>query len=336
MCDSNVILEVKKLKKEFLISKGFFNKNKKYIKAVDDISFKLKKGETLGIVGESGCGKSTMARLILRLIEPSFGEVYFEGKNIFNMTKGEIREFRKKVQIVFQDPAASLNPKMTVKELLEEPLKINFKYNKSQVKEKLDEIIDEVGLDKQSLNKYPCEFSGGQKQRICIARALILRPKVLICDESVSALDVSIQSQIINLLNDLKEKYNMTYIFISHDLSVVKHISNRVGVLYLGKIVELGKVDDIFDRPKHPYTKSLIDAIPIPDPDINNEEIFLKGEVESSRDILKGCKFQCRCRECMEICKRKEPEFEKLDDGSFLACHLKEKDNFSIRKSIVS
>lgn len=321
----NTLLKIENVSKSFSASEGLFFKTNKKVKALDEVSFDIKKGEILGIVGESGCGKSTLGRVILRLLDADSGKVYFEGNDIFSLSKRDMREKRKDMQIVFQDPFASLNPRMRVGELIGEPLKMHGMKDHREINKRVEEIIRLVGLDKYHLKKYPHEFSGGQRQRICIARALILKPKLVICDEAVSALDVSIQSQIINLLNDLKDELGLTYMFISHDLSVVKHISDRVGVMYLGKIVEITSTENIFNEPRHPYTQALISAIPIPDPDIKKERIILKGDMPNPLDIPKGCRFHMRCIHAKEICKKIEPELKINKKDHFTACHLVDK-----------
>ena len=321
--NNDLILEVNNLTKHFPISNGIFGRTKDYLKAVDGISFNIRRGETLGIVGESGCGKSTMARVILRLIEPTDGKVIFDGKSIFNMSKDDIRNLRKDMQIIFQDPFASLNPRMKVGELIEEPLRFHKIGSRGERINKVNRLINMVGLDEYHLKKYPHEFSGGQRQRISMARALVTNPKFVVCDEPVSALDVSIQSQIINLLKDLQKEFALTYMFISHDLSVVKHISDRVGVMYLGKIVELASKDELFKNPKHPYTKALLSAILIPDPQFLRERIILKGDTPNPIDLPKGCRFNSRCPYKMDICTIEEPELIDDSNEHYVSCHLK-------------
>lgn len=315
----SALLEVRNLKKLFPIKKGLLSSNR-YVKAVNGIQFTVRQGETLGIVGESGCGKSTVGRCILRLIEPTEGEIIFEGKNIMNLHRSEMRAMRRDLQMVFQDPFATLNPKLTIRKILSEPL-IAHKVPKQEQSQLIEETIETVGLDKNHLDRYPHQFSGGQRQRIGIARALMLRPKLIIADEPVSALDVSVQSQILNLLQDLQEQFNLTYIFISHDLGVVEHISDRVGVMYLGEIVELATNKDLFDRPLHPYSQSLISAIPVSDPDEKKERIILKGDLPSPANPPEGCTFHPRCFACMEKCKTEVPQLKEVD-GRLVACHL--------------
>jgi len=299
------LLEVKNLKKYFPVRKGFFSKSHHWIKAVDDISFSVEEGETLGLVGESGCGKTTAGRCILRLIEPTAGKIFFEGKNILDFKSKEMRALRTKMQIVFQDPFASLNPRRVVLDLVGEGLlEHKLVKNTLEQKEKVAELLKRVGLSPDILYKYPHEFSGGQRQRIAIARALSLGPSLIVCDEPVSALDVSIQAQIINLLTDLQEEMKLAYIFIAHDLSVVKHISKRIAVMYLGQIVESAPSDELFEFPLHPYTKALLSSIPVPDPEIKKQRVIVKGELTQVMDREKGCVFAPRCpisdKECFE------------------------------------
>ncbi|ACL69252.1 ABC transporter ATP-binding protein [Halothermothrix orenii] len=319
----NVLLKVRNLKKYFPVKAGVFKKTVGYVKAVDDISFDIKEGETLGLVGESGCGKSTTGRTILRLLEATSGRVEFEGKDVLSLDRKELREMRKEMQIIFQDPYASLNPRMKVADIVGEPLDIhNLATDKNEKYEKVKELLSNVGLNEEQMNRYPHEFSGGQRQRIGVARALAVNPRLIIADEPVSALDVSIQAQVINLLQDLQEQYGLTYLFIAHDLSVVKHISDRVAVMYLGKIVELANKKDIYDNPLHPYTQSLLSAIPIPDPNYDKKRIVLKGDVPSPVDPPSGCRFHPRCPKAMDICSQVEPEFKDYGNGHFAACHL--------------
>jgi oligopeptide/dipeptide ABC transporter ATP-binding protein len=318
-----VLLEVKDLVKHFPIRQGvIFSKQVGAVQAVDGISFNVNKGETLGLVGESGCGKTTAGRCILRLIEPTSGEVKFDGKDVPSLPKDELRELRKEMQIIFQDPYGSLNPRMTVGDIVGEPLHIH-KLAKGAAKEKrVREILETVGLSAFHARRFPHEFSGGQRQRIGIARALAVDPRLIICDEPVSALDVSIQAQVINLLQDLQEEFGLTYLFIAHDLSVVKHISDRVAVMYLGKIVELTGKTELYRNPKHPYTQALLSAIPEADPTIKKERILLKGDVPSPINPPSGCRFHTRCPKAMDICKTKDPAFVDTGDGHFVACHL--------------
>lgn len=318
-----VLLEVKNLVKHFPIRQGIiFTKQVGAVQAVDNISFNVHKGETLGLVGESGCGKTTTGRVILRLIEATSGEIYFDGKNIPALPKNEMRELRKDMQIIFQDPYGSLNPRMTVGDIIGEPLHIHKLARGADKEKRVRELLEVVGLSAFHARRFPHEFSGGQRQRIGIARALAVNPRLIICDEPVSALDVSIQAQVINLLEDLQAEYGLTYMFIAHDLSVVKHISDRVAVMYLGKIVELTGKDELYRNPKHPYTQALLSAIPEADPTIKKERILLTGDVPSPINPPKGCRFHTRCPKAMDICKVQEPEFVDSGDGHFVACHL--------------
>jgi oligopeptide/dipeptide ABC transporter ATP-binding protein len=317
-----VLLEVENLKKYFEIKKGsFLSKNIIYVKAVEDISFLLNEGETLGIVGESGCGKSTTGRCIMRLIEPTGGTVKFDGKDLGKLSKDEMRKVRKDMQFIFQDPYASLNPRLTVGETIMEPMN-NFNVGDKQYRQdRVKELLSVVGLSSYHSLRYPHEFSGGQRQRIGIARALSASPRLVVCDEPVSALDVSIQAQTINLLMDLQKQYNLTMIFIAHDLSVVKHISDRVAVMYLGSIVEISDYKDLYDNPTHPYTQALLSAIPKPDPKASKDRIILEGDIPSPTNPPAGCKFHTRCRYATEICKIEKPELRRVTDSHFVSCH---------------
>ncbi|HPT84152.1 MAG TPA: dipeptide ABC transporter ATP-binding protein [Limnochordia bacterium] len=318
-----VLLEVRHLVKHFPIRQGIiFSRQVGAVQAVDDISFTVHKGETLGLVGESGCGKTTTGRLILRLIEPTSGDIIFDGKNIPQLSKDELRELRKDMQIIFQDPYGSLNPRMTVGDIIGEPLHIHKLARGAEREKRVRELLEVVGLSAFHARRFPHEFSGGQRQRIGIARALAVRPRLIICDEPVSALDVSIQAQVINLLQDLQAEFDLTYIFIAHDLSVVKHISDRVAVMYLGKIVELTDKNELYRNPKHPYTQALLSAIPEADPTIKKERILLKGDVPSPINPPKGCRFHTRCPKVMDICRVEEPKFVDSGGGHFVACHL--------------
>ena len=320
--DDDVILEVENLRKCFPIKKTFTGKVTQELIAVDNVSFKLKAGETLGIVGESGCGKTTLGRAILKLHQPTGGRIYFEGKDITDYNSAQMREIRKKMQIIFQDPYSSLPPRSTVGGILSEPVEVHNIVPKSQVKEYVLDLMEKCGLRDYYYERYPHEFSGGQRQRICIARALSVNPKLVICDEPVSALDVSIQAQIINLLKQLQNDMNLTYVFISHDLSVVKFISDKIGVMYLGAMVEFGTKDDIFSNPLHPYTQALFSAIPQPDPDIKMNRIILKGDIPSPANPPKGCRFHTRCPHAKEICSEVAPEYKDYGNGHCAACHL--------------
>ena len=316
------LLEVKGLKKYFPIHGGVFAKKVGDVKAVDDISFTVNEGEILGIVGESGCGKSTTGKAILRLIEPTDGEVWFEGEDITNISSEAMRKLRRNMQIIFQDPYASLNPRHTVEKIIGEPLLIHGMSSSKERKARIQELLEVVGLSAYHATRYPHQFSGGQRQSIGIARALATNPKLIICDEPVSALDVSVQSQILNLMEDLRDEFNLTYVFIAHDLSVVKHISDRVGVMYLGRMVELADKDALFESPKHPYTQALMSAVPDPDPDVVQDRIILQGDVPSPADPPSGCAFHTRCPMAMDICSQVRPEFKPVEDNHFVACHL--------------
>lgn len=322
--ENNVLLKVKNLKKYFPVRGGILSKIIGYVQAVDEISFDIKEGETLGLVGESGCGKTTAGRTITRLLEPTAGEVDFEGKDIFKLSKEELRKSRRNIQIIFQDPFGSLNPRMTVGDIVGESLTIHkIVKNKKEKEERVKDLLETVGLNAGHIRRYPHEFSGGQRQRIGIARALALNPKLVICDEAVSALDVSIQAQVINLLEDLQEKFKLTYLFIAHDLSVVKHISDRVAVMYLGKIVELTSTYELYNNPQHPYTEALLSAVPIPDPTLKRQRIVLEGDVPSPFKPPKGCRFHPRCKYAIPICSQEEPELIDINGGHYVACHLR-------------
>lgn len=324
--DQNAILEVRNLRKCFPIKKTFTGKVTQELVAVDNVSFKLMPGETLGIVGESGCGKTTLGRTILKLYEANGGQIIFEGKDITNLKLSKMREIRKRMQIIFQDPYSSLPPRSTVGGILSEPVEVHKIVPKSQIKDYVLDLMDKCGLRDYYYERYPHEFSGGQRQRICIARALSVNPKLVICDEPVSALDVSIQAQIINLLKKLQQEMNLTYLFISHDLSVVKFISDKIGVMYLGSMVEFGTKDDIFSNPLHPYTQALFSAIPQPDPDVKMNRIILKGDIPSPANPPKGCRFHTRCPKAMPICSEIAPEYRDFGNGHCAACHLLNKE----------
>jgi len=319
---TEVLLKVDGLKKYFPITGGILGKQTGSVKAVDDISFWVNKGETLGLVGESGCGKSTTGRMLMRLIDPTEGQVVFEGKDLVTLSDNEMRKARKDMQMVFQDPFASLNPRHTVEKILEEPLIVHGIGTKKERKQMVKEMLEVVGLSSYHAKRYPHQFSGGQRQRIGIARALMTRPKLIIADEPVSALDVSIQSQVLNLLEDLQKEFQLTYIFIAHDLGVVRHISDRVGVMYLGRLVEITEADKLYEKPLHPYTRALLSAVPIPDPDIKRDQELLTGDIPSPANPPQGCAFHTRCKECMEICKTDRPVLKEIEPGHFAACHL--------------
>lgn len=319
--DDDYLLVVNDLKEYFPISKSLIKSNTVYLKAVDGVSLKLKAGHTIGIVGESGCGKTTLGRTILRLYEPTGGEVIFEGKHIEKLKGNALRKMRPNFQMIFQDPYSSLSPRMTVGEIVGEAVKVHHIVPKEQYKDYIVDIMTKCGLQPHYFDRYPHEFSGGQRQRICIAKALALKPKLVICDEPVSALDVSIQAQIINLFKDLQESDNLAYLFISHDLSVVEHISDEVGVMYLGNMVEYGTKRDLFDNPLHPYTKALFSAVPVPDPDSKIKRIVLQGDIPSPANPPKGCKFHTRCSDCMSACKLFQPKFADMGGGHYVACH---------------
>ena len=316
------LLQVKNLKEYFAIKTSIDKKKNVYLKAVDGVSFNLKQGRTIGIVGESGCGKTTLGRTILRLYTPTDGEIIFEGQHIEKLKGEALRKMRPHFQMIFQDPYSSLSPRMTVGEIVGEAVKTHKIVPKSDYKDYVVDIMLKCGLQPHYFERYPHEFSGGQRQRICIAKALALKPKLVICDEPVSALDVSIQAQVINLFNDLQESENLAYIFISHDLSVVEHISDEVGVMYLGNMVEFGSKKDLFSNPMHPYTEALFSAVPVPDPDTKIKRIILQGDIPSPANPPKGCKFHTRCSKCMDICSEVEPVFKDYGGGHYVACHL--------------
>ena len=320
--DPEAILEVRHLRKCFPLKKTITGKVTQELIAVDDVSFKLKPGETLGIVGESGCGKTTMGRAILKLHQPTSGQIIFEGNDITDYKSAKMRDIRKKMQIIFQDPYSSLPPRSTVGGILSEPVLVHNIVPKNEVKDYVLDLMEKCGLRDYYYERYPHEFSGGQRQRICIARALSVNPSLVVCDEPVSALDVSIQAQIINLLKKLQQDMNLTYVFISHDLSVVKFISDKIGVMYLGSMMEFGTKKDIFENPLHPYTKALFSAIPYPDPDVKMNRIVLNGDIPSPANPPKGCRFHTRCPYAKEICKHVTPEYKEYGEGHFAACHL--------------
>lgn len=319
---AEVLLEVKNLKKYYVLKAGFFGRGKRTVKAVDGINLKVTEGEILGIVGESGCGKSTLGRSILRLIEPTDGQIIFEGENIRELKKEEMRLKRKEMQIIFQDPGASLNPRMTVGEIIGEPIDIFNTAQGESREEMVYRLMDLVGLNRSYIQRFPHEFSGGQRQRIGIARALATKPKFVICDEPVSALDVSVRAQVLNLMRDLKERMNLTYLFISHDLSVVHHICDRVAVMYLGRIVEIANKEQLYKNPIHPYTKALLSAIPIPEPDLKRDRIIIQGDVPNPSDPPLGCHFHKRCPYAKPECSEVMPEYVEVEKGHMVLCHL--------------
>jgi peptide/nickel transport system ATP-binding protein len=319
---ADTVLQVVDLKQYFPIKAGLMQKVVGHVKAVDGVSFKIQRGRTMGLVGESGCGKTTIGKTILRLNEKTSGEVLFFGFDIFSLSRSQMREIRPKMQIIFQDPYSSLSPRLPVSEIIGEAVKEHHIVPDNEYDDYIDKIMKSCGLEPYHKDRYPHEFSGGQRQRICIARALALNPAFVVCDEPVSALDVSIQAQIINLLMDLQEQYKLTYLFISHDLSVVEHISDDVGVMYLGNLVEYGSKAQIFKKPSHPYTQALLSAAPIPDPATRRNRIILEGSIPSPANPPAGCKFHTRCRECMEICKTVPPKVTEIEPGHQVVCHL--------------
>lgn len=320
---NDVILEVKNLCKYFPANKGLFTK-KSYVKAVDNVSFTIKRGETLGLVGESGCGKTTTGRTILKLYEPTSGKIIFNGEDITRYSEKKMVPLRKNMQMIFQDPYASLNPRMTVGDIIGEAIDIHGLYKGDERNKRIMYLLERVGLNSSHISRYPHEFSGGQRQRIGIARALAVQPDFIVCDEPISALDVSIQAQVINMLEELQEEFGLTYLFIAHDLSMVKHISTHIGVMYLGQMVEKGPADDVYLRPKHPYTQALLSAVPIADPKVakNNKRIILEGDIPSPIDPAPGCRFKGRCRYAKPICGEVDPELREVEPDHFVACHL--------------
>lgn len=316
------ILEVKNLKKYFPLNRNFFGKPQTYLRAVDNVSFGVKKGQTIGVVGESGCGKTTLGRTILKLYDSDGGKIWFDGKDLTEIKRNKMNDLRVDIQLVFQDPYSSLPPRMTVGSIISEAVKVHNIVPKEEVQFYTLKIMEQCGLQPSYYDRYPHEFSGGQRQRICIARALAVKPKLVICDEPVSALDVSIQAQVINLLKKLQNEMDLTYVFISHDLSVVKYITDQILVMYLGNMMEYGDTDEIFDNPLHPYTKALFSAVPVPNPDAKMERIILSGDIPSPANPPKGCKFHTRCKECMSVCKMLEPKYIEHTKNHFVACHL--------------
>lgn len=320
---NDIILEVKDLCKYFPAKKGLF-RGQSYVKAVDNVSFTLKRGETLGLVGESGCGKTTTGRTILKLYEPTSGQIIFNGKDITKYSSKEMVSLRKKMQMIFQDPYASLDPRMTVGDIIGEAIDVHKLLTGEARTERIRSLLSKVGLMSDHINRYPHEFSGGQRQRIGIARALAVEPDFIVCDEPISALDVSIQAQVINMLEELQEELGLTYLFIAHDLSMVKHISTHIGVMYLGQMVEKGGSNEVYNNPKHPYTQALLSAVPIPDPEVakNSQRIVLEGDIPSPIDPPPGCRFKGRCKCAKPICSEVNPVLKEVEDGHFVACHL--------------
>lgn len=320
---SKVLLHTENLKKYYPVKAGILGTKTEYVKSVDGVNFEVEEGEVFGIVGESGCGKSTLGKLICNLIDKTDGEITINGKNLSKLSKREMRDMRKNIQMVFQDPYASLNPRMSVRDIIAEPLIIhNLAHGREETDNRVIELLQYVGLDAYHAQRYPHEFSGGQRQRIGIARALAVSPKLIIADEPVSALDVSIQSQILNLLTELKKRLNLTYVFIAHDLSVVEHISDRIGVMYLGNFVEVADKYELYKNPMHPYTQALLSAIPIPDPTVKRERIILEGSIPSALNPPSGCKFHTRCRHAMDICKSEQPVKKQINNNHYVFCHL--------------
>ncbi len=321
---SDALIEIIGLKKYFKIGDSFLKKNRKNLTAVDDVSFYIKRGETLGLVGESGCGKSTTGRTILKLYEPTDGRIIYDGVDITNLSSDKMLPYRKRMQMIFQDPYASLNSRMTVTDIVGEGIETHRIYSGKEKQERIYDLLNTVGLKREHANRYPHEFSGGQRQRIGIARALAVEPEMIICDEPISALDVSIQAQVVNMLEDLQNEMGLTYLFIAHDLSMVKHISDRIGVMYLGKLMEVSESNELYELPLHPYTQALLSSIPIPDPNVtrNNQRQILQGDVLSPIDPPPGCRFASRCRFCKDICTKVTPELEEVEQNHWVACHF--------------
>lgn len=324
LAENRTLLQVKELKKYFFIGDSLFKKNRQYLTAVDDVTFDIKKGETFGLVGESGCGKSTLGRCIIKLYEPTGGNIIFDGNDITNISEKEMMRYRKRIQMIFQDPYASLNTRMTVSEIIGEGIDTHNLTKGKERQERIHKLLKIVGLKHEHASRYPHEFSGGQRQRIGIARALAVEPDLVICDEPISALDVSIQAQVVNMLEDLQDNMGLTYLFIAHDLSMVKHISDRIGVMYLGKLMEICESKELYKNPIHPYTQALLSSIPIPDPRLNkvSKRIILHGDVKSPINPPEGCRFHSRCRFCEKICTEVTPKLVEVETNHFVACHL--------------
>lgn len=324
MSSEERLIEIQNLSKYFKVKKGILNRNTTYLKAVDNVSLYINKGETLGLVGESGCGKSTLGRTVMKLYEPTSGKILYKGEDIAGLSQKQMIPFRRKIQMIFQDPYASLDPRMTVGDIIGEAIDIHKLSRGKEREERINSLLRTVGLNSDHKNRYPHEFSGGQRQRIGIARALAVEPEFIICDEPISALDVSIQAQVVNMLEDLQQELGLTYLFIAHDLSMVKHISNRIGVMYLGKLVELADSNEVYSKPLHPYTQALLSAVPVPDPEVaqSNQRIILEGELPSPIDPPSGCRFRTRCKYAKDICAKQEPEFKEVTKGHHVACHL--------------
>ena len=319
---SETLVEIKNLKKYFTLEHGFFGRPTSVLKATDDVSFSINKGETFGLVGESGCGKTTIGKMLVNLYAPTAGQIIFEGTDLTKLSEAKRREYSKDIQLIFQDPYASLNPRMTIGDIIAEPIKINNLLPKEKIEARVSYLLSCVGLANHQRNRYPHEFSGGQRQRVGIARALAVQPKLIVCDEPVSALDVSIQAQVLNLLDELKEEFGLTYLFIAHGLNVVKHISDRVGVMYLGKLVEIAPKKELYSNPLHPYTQALLSAIPSVDPTKKKQRIILSGDVPSPINLPDGCRFCSRCFKKIDGCEKDEPALKEVSPGHFVACKL--------------